>query len=140
MAAESRLRDWLFELVVRAISTCRGQYGVSEPGQLLAGVNVLNDRMVQAQERARPGEAAATSSESTRKGHHQRNQEQGTGAFASQCQPQPPDGEDYRQRESVTVFRSFSGRCIGGVADICGAATFNHLELAILKYDLGIDP
>ena len=127
--------------------------------QVLQGVVELNDRVVQAEERAaeaeRQGQAVQqdlarlqqTTSKGSGKGPAPTQQEQGIGAVASKCQPQQFDGEYDGGRELLGVLRRWSGRLFGGaLADIYerleslrnDPATINGLELALLNYDGGL--
>ena len=75
-------------------------------------------------------------------------QEQGIGALASNCQPQPFEGVDGKWRASAGVFRSRrSGRVFGGaLAEICehteghrnDSATIIDLTLTTLRFDSGL--
>ena len=95
--------------------------------QLLAGVS---ERQAQAgqQDLAR---LQQTTSNGRREAPTPTQLEQGIGAFASKCQPQPSDVEDDRWKERVRVFRSFVWTIRND------PVTINDLELTLLKYDPG---
>ena len=166
MVAEPRQRDWLCEPCERCRCSVVSARDVlkSEPlrirmKQVLQGMVELNDRVVQAEERAaeaeRQGQAVQqdlarlqqTTSKGSVKGPAPTQQEQGIGAFASKDQPQQFDGEYDGGREFVGVLRRWSGRFFGGpLGDIYECleshrndpGTVNDLELALLNYDGGL--
>ena len=133
---------------------------MTEMQQILAGMNELNERVQNDETRVTKAEreAQATRQESARsqqagaKGKDKgaavpQQQEQGIGAFASKYQPQPFEVEDDKWREEARVFRSWSGRLVGGVLEeICehvevqrnDSATIIDLALKTLRFDSGL--
>ena len=86
--------------------------------QILAGMNELNERVQNAEQRKLSDKLRQHSKnlpdrnqEGKEKGAEvPLQQEQGIGAFASKYQPQPFEGEDDKWRERARVFRKCSGR------------------------------
>ena len=73
--------------------------------------------------------------------------EQGIGAFASKYQPQPFEGEDDKWRTWTGVFRSWSGRFVGGTLTevydhVDGhwseSATINDLAVSAPRCETGL--
>ena len=106
-----------------------------EMQQLLAGTQELNERARAAEARAdAERQAQATQQELARsqqagaKGREEvvtaLQPEQGIGAFASKYQPQSFEGEDDKWRAWARVFRSWSGRLVGGAL----AEVYEHVE------------
>ena len=107
-----------------------------EMQQLLAGMIELNERARVAE--ARPTDAEqqtqatqqelARSQQAGAKGREEvvtaLQPEQRIGAFASKHQPQPFEGEDDKWRAWAGVFRSWSGRFVGGTL----AEFYEHVE------------
>ena len=86
--------------------------------QILADMNELNERVQNAEALAAEAERQTQATEQelarSRSGVKGREkgaavplqQQQGIGAFASKCQPQPFEGEDDKRRAWARVFRS----------------------------------
>ena len=132
---------------------------MSDMQQILACMNVLNERVQNAEAGATEAkrQAQATQQELARSqsgvtGKEKGaavplQQEQGIGAFASKCPPQPFEGEYDKWRDWARDFRSWSGRFFGGaLSEIyehvkghrTDSATILDLALTSLRFDAGL--